>query len=381
VSGEANKEIQPEVFDAGRIWVIKIGSSLLTRNGKGLALDLIADWTKQIVELRRSGIEIVLVSSGAVAEGMSRLGMTRRPQSLEKLQAAAAVGQMGLIQAYESQFKSYGLHTAQILLTHDDLRDRERYINARGTLKSLLELGVIPVVNENDTVVTDEIRFGDNDTLAALVANLIQANTLLLLTDQEGLFDVDPRTHLDAQLIRARQADDIALDSMAGDGGSLGRGGMITKVRAARTAARSGANTVIASGVSPEVIRQLAAGQCRGTILYSDKAPLVSRKQWLAALPCRGSLHLDPGAVRVLQTKGSSLLPVGVVKVSGDFTRGEMVSCLDPSGREMARGLIAYGHEEAAKIAGKSSQEIEQILGYPGNEELIHRDNLVLAAG
>jgi len=371
--------ILPEAFDAGQVWVIKIGSSLLTRHGKGLALDLIADWAEQIVELRRSGIEVVLVSSGAVAEGMNRLGMSKRPQSLEKLQAAAAVGQMGLIQAYESRFQAYGLHTAQVLLTHDDLRNRERYINARGTLKSLLELNVIPVVNENDTVVTDEIRFGDNDTLAALVANLIQANTLLLLTDQVGLFDANPSTHADAKLIRARQADDLGLDDMAGEGSAIGRGGMITKIRAARTAARSGANTVIASGTASGVIRELAAGRCTGTILFSDKAPLVSRKQWLAALPCRGSLHLDEGAVRVLITNGSSLLPVGVVSVSGEFTRGEMVACVGPDGREVARGLVAYAHGEAAMLAGKSSQEIEQILGYPGDEELIHRDNLVLA--
>ena len=372
--------LQPEAFDAGQVWVIKIGSSLLTRNGEGLAMDLIADWVKQIVALHRAGIEVVLVSSGAVAEGMSRLGMTRRPRSLEKLQAAAAVGQMGLIQAYESQFKSYGLHTAQVLLTHDDLKNRERYLNARGTLKSLLELNVIPVVNENDTVVTDEIRFGDNDTLAALVANLIQASTLLLLTDQQGLFDANPRIHPDARLISARHADDPALDAMAGTGGDLGQGGMVTKIRAARTAARSGANTVIASGMSAEVIARLAKGECTGTILFSDRAPLVSRKQWLAALPCKGSLYLDQGAVNVLKTRGRSLLPVGVVRVSGTFTRGEMVACLGPDGNEIGRGLVTYGHEETARIAGKSSQEIEQILGYPGDEELIHRDNLVLVA-
>jgi glutamate 5-kinase len=372
--------LKPEAFDAGQVWVIKIGSSLLTRNGQGLAMDLIADWVKQIVELHRSGVEVVLVSSGAVAEGMSRLGMPRRPRSLEKLQAAAAVGQMGLVQAYESQFQSYGLHTAQVLLTHDDLKNRERYLNARGTLKSLLELGVIPVVNENDTVVTDEIRFGDNDTLAALVANLIQASTLLLLTDQQGLFDANPTLHDDASLIRSRQADDPALDGMAGDGGALGRGGMVTKLRAARTASRSGANTIIASGMSPDVISQLAKGECSGTILFSDSAPLVSRKQWLAALPCKGSLHLDAGAVSVIQTRGSSLLPVGVVRVSGVFTRGEMVACVGPDGREVARGLVTYRHDEVAKIAGKGSQEIEQILGYPGDEELIHRDNLVLVA-
>ena len=363
----------------GKTWVIKVGSSLLTNHGAGIDRSLVQGWVDDIAALKNRGARVVLVSSGAVAEGMSRLGMSKRPQSLQKLQAAAAVGQMGLIQAYESRFQAYGLHTAQVLLTHDDLRNRERYINARGTLKSLLELNVIPVVNENDTVVTDEIRFGDNDTLAALVANLIQANTLLLLTDQAGLFDSNPRTHSDAELIRARQADDLGLDEMAGEGSAIGRGGMVTKIRAARTAARSGANTVIASGAAAEVIRELAAGRCRGTILFSDKAPLVSRKQWLAALPCGGSLHLDAGAVRVLTTQGSSLLPVGVVRVSGEFTRGEMVSCVGPDGREVARGLVAYAHGEAAKIAGKSSQEIEQILGYPGDKELIHRDNLVLA--
>lgn len=370
--------VAPEAFAAGKTWVIKIGSSLLTRHGQGLDVALISDWAGQIANVRRAGIQVVLVSSGAVAEGMSRLGMKTRPHSLEQLQAAAAVGQMGLVQAYESEFQAHGFHAAQVLLTHDDLRNRERYLNARGTLSSLLELNVIPVVNENDTVVTDEIRFGDNDTLAALVANLIQADTLLLLTDQSGLFTENPANNPDAELIRARQADDPGLDAMAGGGGALGRGGMITKIRAARTAARSGANTVIAAGTQPGVIEALAAGETSGTILFADQAPLVSRKQWLAALPCKGQFVLDDGAIKVLTRKGSSLLPVGVTGVSGEFTRGEMVACVSQEGVEYARGLSAYAAAEASKIVGKSSKEIEGILGYPGDEELIHRDNLVL---
>ena len=368
-----------ENYPAGSIWVIKIGSSLLTRNGQGLAKDAMADWVSQIAALHAAGIKVVLVSSGAVAEGMSRLGLSRRPESLQLLQAAAAVGQMGLVQAYESLFKGFGLHTAQILLTHDDLKSRERYINARSTLTSLLDLGVIPVVNENDTVVTDEIRFGDNDTLAALVANLIQANTLLLLTDQLGLYVTDPRHDANAELVRVRQARDLSLDQMAGAGGALGRGGMVTKVNAARIAARSGASTIIASGASDQVITKLSQGQVTGTLLLADQEILDSRKQWLAALPAKGTLVLDDGAVKVLESKGSSLLPVGVTRVNGVFTRGEMVSCCDAKGREVARGLVNYNSEEAAGIRGRASREIESILGYPGDVELIHRDNMVLS--
>ena len=345
---------------------------------RGSTSSRIADWVKQIAALHESGSRVVLVSSGAVAEGMSRLGLTSRPESIEKLQATAAVGQMGLIQAYESQFQGFGLHTAQILLTHDDLRNRERYLNARGTLTSLLDLGVIPVVNENDTVVTDEIRFGDNDTLAALVANLIQADTLLLLTDQQGLYTENPKLNPQAELVTQRQADDRTLDQMAGEGGAMGRGGMVTKIRAARIAARSGANTVIASGAREEVIDSLAQGRCFGTILLSQELPLDSRKQWLATLPRKGTFTLDEGAVNVLTQKGSSLLPVGVTSVSGEFTRGEMVACLSPSGQEVARGLSAYSSSEALSLIGRSSREIEEVLGYPGEEELIHRDNLVL---
>lgn len=365
-------------FSAGDTWVIKIGSSILTQDGRGLAIDAMALWVEQIVKLRRVGVRIVLVSSGAVAEGMSRLNMKTRPRSLALLQAAAAVGQMGLVQAYESLFQKFNIHTAQVLLTHDDLRSRERYINARGTLKNLLDLGVVPVVNENDTVATDEIQFGDNDTLAALVANLIEADTLLLLTDQKGLYDSDPRKSAGAVLIKQRNANDPDLVGMAGAGGEFGRGGMITKIMAARIAARGGANTIIAYGLQEGVISSLHKGDVMGTLLLADKAVLASRKQWLASLGTQGSVYLDPGAVTVLQEKGRSLLPVGVKRVEGRFTRGENVSCLDESGKEIARGLINYSHEESAAICGRSSLEIEAILGYAGEEELIHRDNLVI---
>lgn len=374
----ANQTVTPEEIAAGKTWVIKIGSSLLTRHGEGLDIDKIRDWVEQIVAVRERGISVVLVSSGAVAEGMNRLGLKTRPHSLEQLQAAAAVGQMGLVQAYESQFQAFGQHTAQVLLTHDDLRNRERYLNARGTLTKLLEFGAIPVVNENDTVVTDEIRFGDNDTLAALVANLIQADTLLLLTDRAGLYSENPAVNPAAELIRARQADDPGLDVMAGGGGALGRGGMVTKIRAARTAARSGANTVIASGMEPGAIKSLASGLTTGTILFADQAPLVSRKQWLAALPVKGQIVLDDGAVKVLSEEGRSLLPVGVTEVRGEFTRGEVIACISANGVGVARGLSAYASGEARKIIGLSSREIEEVLGYPGDAELIHRDNLVL---
>lgn len=365
-------------FSAGTTWVIKIGSSLLTKDGSGLALDLIESWVKQIVALHRAGIKVVVVSSGAVAEGMSRLNMVARPNSIQLLQAAAAVGQMGLVQAYESQFQKYGLHTAQILLTHEDLKSRERYINARGTLNSLLDLDVIPVVNENDTVVTDEIRFGDNDSLAALVANLIDAETLLLLTDQDGLFDSDPRHNPDATLISGSLANNPDLVAMAGEGGVLGRGGMVTKLHAARTAARSGANTIIANGLAENVIQKLQQGVVTGTLLLAGQETLVARKQWLAALPPKGTLMLDEGAVRVLKKNGRSLLPVGVKAVRGEFTRGDLVACVDAQGDEIAKGLTNYNTEEATAICGCSSSEIKRILGYEGEEELIHRDNMVI---
>ncbi|WP_303908099.1 glutamate 5-kinase [Thiohalomonas denitrificans] len=363
-----------------RRWVVKIGSALLTDDGKGLNLEGIATWVEQLAALRRQGIRVVLVSSGAVAQGMSRLGWKRRPHALHELQAAAAVGQMGLVQAYESHFQKYDMHTAQVLLTHDDLSSRGRYLNARSTLKTLLGFGVVPVVNENDTVVTDEIRFGDNDTLGALVTNLVEAELLVILTDQEGLFDSDPRSNPDAGLISEAKANAPELTQMAGGGhGALGRGGMMTKLRAARLAARSGAATVIAAGREPGILREIFSGRSVGTLLLPDKEPLVARKQWLAGhLQMRGRLILDGGACRVLREAGRSLLAVGVKEVVGDFARGEMVVCEDENGVEIARGLVNYSSEETRKIKGLPSHRFEETLGFVDEPELIHRDNLVL---
>lgn len=361
-------------------WVIKIGSALLTNDGKGLDHEAIGRWVEQMVQLRQQGVELVLVSSGSVAEGMNRLGLSSRPSELHQLQAAAAVGQMGLVQTYEAGFQKHGLHTAQVLLTHDDLSNRKRYLNARGTLRSLLEWGVVPVINENDTVVTDEICFGDNDTLAALVTNLVVADALIILTDQQGLFDADPRSNPDAKLVEETPADNPDLDAMAGGGGVLGRGGMMTKVRAARLAARSGAGTIIASGREENVLLRLRQGEQVGTLLTPACSPQAARKQWLAGhLQAKGKLVLDEGAVRVLRSSGRSLLPVGVKAVSGHFSRGEMVLCVDEQQRIIARGLVNYDVDEASQIIGKPSAQIESILGYLGDEELVHRDNLVLA--
>ncbi|MFV1973304.1 MAG: glutamate 5-kinase [Thiohalobacterales bacterium] len=361
-------------------WVIKIGSSLLTNDGRGLDVAAIQGWVDQMVALKRTGVELLLVSSGAVAEGMTRLGWSERPHALHQLQAAAAVGQMGLIQAYESRFQQHKLHTAQVLLTHDDLADRQRYLNARSTLQTLLDLNVIPVVNENDTVTTEEIRFGDNDTLAALVANLIEAELLVFLTDQQGMFSSDPRTVPGAELIQEAQAGEKRLETMAsGSGGALGRGGMLTKVRAATRAARSGTLTVIASGRDENILQRIAADDFRGTRLYPAREPLAARKQWLAGqLQVRGSLSLDPGAMQVLQGAGSSLLPVGVTRVEGEFERGDLVVCIGPGGEEVARGLVNYSAAESRRIIGHVSKRIESILGYVDEPELIHRDNLVL---
>ncbi len=361
-------------------WVVKIGSALLTANGRGLWAEGLDNWVSQMVTLRAAGHELVLVSSGAVAEGMTRLGWTRRPEEIHRLQAAAAVGQMGLIQAYESRFSKHGLHTAQILLGHDDISARDRYLNARGALQTLLELGVVPVVNENDTVVTDEIRLGDNDTLAALVANLVDADVLVILTDQAGLFDKDPRHNTEARLIEHADADDAALDAMVSGAGALGRGGMVTKLRAARLAARAGADTIIASGTQDCVLQRLLAGESVGTRLSASRQKMAARKQWLAGqLQLRGRLVLDDGAVKVLTGRGSSLLAVGVKSASGNFRRGDLVACVDASGREIARGLVNYNADETAKIMGQPSSAITTLLGYHGEEELIHRDNLVLS--
>jgi glutamate 5-kinase len=363
-----------------RRWVIKIGSSLLTNDGQGLAAGAIDGWVAQIAELRREGREVLLVSSGAVAEGMTRLGWKRRPHALYELQAAAAVGQMGLVQAYESRFQKFGLHTAQILLTHEDLADRQRYLNARSTMRTLLQLGVIPIVNENDTVTTDEIRFGDNDTLAALEANLIEADLLVMLTDQEGMYDGDPRRNAGARLVAEAAAEDASLEAMAaGTGGALGRGGMLTKVLAARRAARSGTLTLIAPGRAPDILRRIAAGEPVGTRLFPSREPLAARKQWLAGqLQVRGRLTLDAGAARVLHGDGKSLLPVGVTQVSGEFGRGDLVACAGPDGVEVARGLVNYSAEESRRIIGQPSSRIGELLGYVDEPELIHRDNLVL---
>ncbi len=375
----AEINIRTEVKDAKR-WVIKIGSAVLTDDGRGLDRASIQHWVEQIVALRCAGVEIVLVSSGAVAEGMSRLGWKERPAALHDLQAAAAIGQMGLVQAYESCFQQYGIHTAQILLDHDDLSHRERYLNARDTLKTLIALGAIAVVNENDTVVTDEIRFGDNDTLAALVANLVEADLLVILTDQDGLFDKDPRTQADAKLIARASAGDSSLEQMAsGAGGRLGRGGMSTKLRAAKLAARSGCHTIIASGKRKALLSGLHRLETPATLLTADEKPMAARKRWLAGqLQTRGTLVLDGGAVTVLRKSGKSLLPVGVCAISGEFKRGDMVACVDAEGAEIARGLANYSADDVRKIMGKPSSDIAALLGYMGAEELIHRDNLVL---
>jgi glutamate 5-kinase len=361
-------------------FVVKVGSTLVTNRGAGLDALAIARWASQVAKLRQSGKEIVLVSSGAIAEGMQRLGWARRPSSMHELQAAAAVGQMGLVQVYESCFREHGLRTAQVLLTHADLADRQRYLNARSTLLTLLALGIIPVINENDTVVTDEIRFGDNDTLAALVTNLVDADCLIILTDQEGLHTEDPRHNPDASLIRKAQAGEARLEQVAGGAGSaIAKGGMLTKVLAAKRAARSGARTVIASGNEPDVLLRLAGGEEIGTLISPQNTRLAARKQWLADhLQVAGALKLDAGAAKALRSGGKSLLPVGVKNVEGEFERGAVVACLSPDGVEVARGLVNYSAQESRRIAGRASSEIESILGYVDEPELIHRDNLVV---
>ncbi|HYN77666.1 MAG TPA: glutamate 5-kinase [Lamprocystis sp. (in: g-proteobacteria)] len=372
--------ISRETIPSTRRWVVKIGSALLTRDGQGLTPGLLMPWVEEMAARRQAGHDVVLVSSGAVAEGMARMGWRHRPKALHELQAAAAVGQMGLVRAYEDCFKAFGLHTAQVLLTRDDLADRARYLNARSTLRTLLGLKVIPVINENDTVATDELRFGDNDTLAALVANLIEADLLILLTDQDGLFDRDPRQDSAARLMTQTRVDDPELDAVAGGSvTALGTGGMVTKVRAARLAARSGAATVIAPGRGERVLTRIGAGEAVGTLLVPAQGPQAARKQWLAGhLQVRGRLTLDQGAVKALREKGTSLLPVGVKAVHGVFNRGEVVACVDEQGREVARGLVNYDMEETLRIRGEPSSRVEAILGYIDADELIHRDNLVV---
>ncbi|MGK5077698.1 glutamate 5-kinase [Janthinobacterium sp. HLX7-2] len=360
--------------------IIKVGSSLVTNDGRGLDHAAIARWAAQISGLRALGKEVVLVSSGAIAEGMLRLGFERRPTDIHELQACAAVGQMGLAQIYESSFRAHQLGTAQVLLTHADLADRERYLNARSTLTTLLRLGVVPIINENDTVVTDEIKFGDNDTLGALVANLIEADALVILTDQHGLFSADPRKDPDAYLITQGIAGDPALEAMAGGAGSsLGRGGMLTKILAAKRAAKSGAHTIIAWGRDSDVLSRLAQGEAIGTELRAQMGQLTARKQWMADhLHTAGAVVLDAGAVQKLRQEGKSLLPIGVTGVDGEFGRGAVITCVDADGAPVARGLSNYTSGEARRIMRKPSAEIEAILGYMEGHELIHRDNMVL---
>ncbi|MFT7558754.1 MAG: glutamate 5-kinase [Flavobacteriales bacterium] len=370
-----------QLVKQSRRWVIKIGSALLTDDGRGVDVVAITDWVRQIAMLHARGWEIVLVSSGAIAAGMLRLGWTKRPTSVHELQAAAAVGQSRLIQLYEREFQKYNLNTAQVLLDHDDLSNRQRYLNARSTIRTLSKLNVITIVNENDTVVTDEIRFGDNDTLGALVANLIEADTLCILTDQNAMYDSDPRSNDKARPILERSAIDSSLDAMAGSGGgALGSGGMLSKLRASRLAARSGANTIIVGGSTYDAITRVANGEAIGTLLYATEQPIAARKRWLAGqLQSRGVLELDDGAVRVLREHGKSLLPVGVKSIAGYFLRGELVVCRDSSGKEVARGLINYSSDDCRKIAGSSSDLIESLIGYKDFDELIHRDNLILS--
>lgn len=374
------KTQERRVVRSAQRWVVKIGSSLVTDGGKGIDPEAIARWAAQIAALRAQGREVLLVSSGAIAEGMKRLGWVSRPHEIHELQAAAAVGQMGLAQAYESGFSKWRLKTAQILLTHEDIADRRRYLNARSTIHTLLQYGVVPIINENDTVVTDEIKLGDNDTLGALVTNLIEADVLVILTDQEGLFTADPRKDASATLVEFGQAMDPQWMAMAGGAGSgIGKGGMVTKVRAAQRAARSGAATVIASGREPDVLLRLATGESVGTCLVADLAPMAAKKQWMAdQLQLRGRLLLDAGAVKVLLEQGKSLLPIGVAAVDGEFERGDVVACMAPDGREIARGLVNYGASDARRILRKPSHEIEAILGFIEENELIHRDNLIL---
>lgn len=369
-----------EFIHTTRRWIVKIGSALLTRDGEGLDRAALADWAGQMARLRKQGIEIVLVSSGAVAEGMSRMGWKQKPKALFEKQAAAAIGQMSLIHAYEVIFQEQGYLAAQVLLTHDDLANRRRYLNARNTLRTLVELGTIPVINENDTVAAEELRLGDNDTLGALVANLVEAELLVILTDQNGLYDKDPRKFTDAQLISSGRANDERfLDYAGGAGTAIGSGGMRTKVLAARRAATSGCATVIASGREANILERLYVGENLGSLLLPDQAPLAARKQWIASqLQSRGQLWLDAGAAQAIQRTGGSLLPVGVVKVEGEFEQGEVVSCLSPEGKLLAKGLVNYSSGEAKRIKRKPSREIESILGYIDAPELIHRDNLVL---
>lgn len=373
--------MKPSLLLSAKRIVVKVGSSLVTNEGRGLDEVAIAHWCSQLAQLRKDGREVIMVSSGAIAEGMKRLGWATRPHAIHELQAAAAVGQMGLAQMYETKLRENGLGSAQVLLTHADLADRERYLNARSTLLTLLKHGVIPVINENDTVVNEEIKFGDNDTLGALVANLVEADALIILTDQKGLYDADPRHNPNAQFVHVGQAGDPALEAMAGGAGSsLGRGGMITKILAAKRAAGSGASTVIAWGGEPDALVRLSKGEAIGTLLVAQTQKNQARKQWMMDhLQLRGSVTVDDGAVSKLQTVGTSLLPIGMTAVEGDFSRGDVIAIRNFSGHEVARGLANYASAEARLICRKASSEFVKVLGYAAEPEMIHRDNLVLS--
>ena len=375
-----SKVVTPAVMRQARRIVVKVGSSLVTNDGRGLDEEAIGEWCRQLAQLVREKREVVMVSSGAIAEGMKRLGWRTRPHEVHKLQAAAAVGQMGLAQMYESKLRAHGLGSAQVLLTHADLADRERYLNARSTLMTLLKLGIVPVINENDTVVNDEIKFGDNDTLGALVANLVEADLLIILTDQKGLYTADPRKDPDARLVHEAKAGDPTLELMAGGAGSsLGRGGMITKILAARRAAGSGASTVIAWGREPDVLQRLIRGESIGTLLVAQTQKTQARKQWIADhLQLRGAVTVDAGAVSKLRDEGKSLLPIGMISVSGEFSRGEVIAVRETSGVEIARGLANYSSFEARLICRKPSNVLEALLGYVAEPEMLHRDNLVI---
>jgi glutamate 5-kinase len=372
--------LSPVLLNARRI-VVKVGSSLVTDEGRGLDAEAIGLWCSQLAQLVQDGREVIMVSSGAIAEGMKRLGWSSRPKAIHELQAAAAVGQMGLVQVYESKLRERGIGSAQVLLTHADLADRERYLNARSTLLTLIQLGVVPVINENDTVVNDEIKFGDNDTLGALVANLVEADLLIILTDQKGLFTADPRKDPLATLVQEAKAGDPALEAMAGGAGSsIGRGGMLTKILAAKRAAGSGASTVIAWGREPEALVRLSRGEAIGTLLVAQTAKNQARKQWIADhLQMRGSVTVDAGAVIKVRDEGKSLLPIGMTSVQGEFSRGDVIAVRDDTGLEIARGLANYTSAEARLICGKSSAEFERLLGYTGEPEMVHRTNLVLS--
>ena len=372
--------LSPVLVNARRI-VVKVGSSLVTDEGRGLDAEAIGLWCSQLAQLVQDGREVIMVSSGAIAEGMKRLGWASRPKAIHELQAAAAVGQMGLVQVYESKLRERGIGSAQVLLTHADLADRERYLNARSTLLTLIQLGVVPVINENDTVVNDEIKFGDNDTLGALVANLVEADLLIILTDQKGLFTADPRKDPLATLVQEAKAGDPALEAMAGGAGSsIGRGGMLTKILAAKRAAGSGASTVIAWGREPDALVRLSRGEAIGTLLVAQTAKNQARKQWIADhLQMRGSVMVDAGAVVKVRDEGKSLLPIGMTAVQGEFSRGDVIAVRDDTGLEIARGLANYTSAEARLICGKSSAEFERLLGYTGEPEMVHRTNLVLS--